>query len=138
MNAKDIKDMMMKHVGFAEGEDQASTIIVEFFDDQYEEEFAAAKSLMSVLARIADTLVDPHNLPRHAPTSMLICFTEAADHIPGGTERSDPELELRFWKELKDVVENQSSRLVSHILGVFRPTFIQSSSSATMGTRVRA
>ena len=44
MNAKDFKDMMMKRFGFAEGEDQASTIIVEFFDDQYEEEFAAANA----------------------------------------------------------------------------------------------
>ena len=139
MNAKDFKDMMMKQFKFAEGDDQASAIIVEFFDDQYEQEFAAAKSLMNASVRIANLLVDPHPkaLPEH-PTSMLICFTGAADHVPGETDQPQPELELRFWREFKDVVESQTNNLVSQLVGLFRPTFIQSSSSATMGTRVRA
>ena len=127
--------MMLKRFGFAEGEDLASSIIVEFFEDQYEEEFAAAKSLMSALARVGDITFDPNRLPAEAPTSMLICFSGVTDNSQSGTERSVPELELRFGKELKEVTKDHSGRL---LLEVLRPTFIQSSSSSAMGTRVRA
>jgi len=131
--------MMMKQFKFEEGDDNASTIIVEFFNDQYEEEMAAAKSLMEAIARIADLLVDsnPKVLPEH-PTSLLICFTGAADHIPNEVHHSQPEHELRFWKDFKIVVENQPSELLSQLVRIFNPTFIQSSSSETMGSRVRA
>ena len=52
MSSQEFKDMMIKKFGFAESQEPASDIIVEFFDDQYEEEFAAVNSVMTTLARI--------------------------------------------------------------------------------------
>jgi hypothetical protein len=98
---------------------------------------AAAKSLMEAIARIANLLVDPNQLQEH-PTSMLICFTGAADHIPNEVHPSQPEHELRFWKEFRHIVENETNDLMSQMVRMFNPTFIQSSSSETMGARVRA
>ena len=59
--------MMINKFGFSDSDDPASDIIVEFFEDQYEEEFAAVKSLMMTLARIGETTLIPVAFQRTLP-----------------------------------------------------------------------
>ena len=49
---------MVKKFGFAESEDPASDIIVEFFDDQYEEEMAAVQYWLELEKSRTSGIVD--------------------------------------------------------------------------------
>ena len=137
MSAQEFKNMMIKQFGFGEGEDLASAIFIEFFNDQYEEETAAAKSLIEALKRVADRCINLLRIPER-PTSMLICFTGAAELGTDEGHYSQPEFELRFWKEFQHALYGQSDGVTSQLMIIFKPTFIQSSSSENMGARVKA
>ncbi len=74
-SGEDVKKIMLDSRGFSEDPEVAqSDIIVEYFDDQYEEAKAAVKCLMGVFKKIKESI--PRDCPRNAfPTSTFVCFS---------------------------------------------------------------
>ena len=110
---------MLDKFGFAENSEVAqSEILVEYFEDQFEEEKAAVKSLMEVLKKLKESVL--HDQPKNAfPTSTFICFS-GRRFTPNGFYNPPSEYQLRFWKELQSWTEEHPDE---KYLKFFRPTF---------------
>ena len=68
------KTLMIQRFGLSEDPNNSqSDILVEFFEDQYEEEQAAVKSLMGVFKKIAETLSRDGQRNSY-PTSTFVCL----------------------------------------------------------------
>jgi hypothetical protein len=110
-----------------------SNILVEFFEDQYEEEQAAVKSLMGVFKKIAETL--SRDGQRNAyPTSTFVCFS-GRSFAPSNFHNPVPEDQIRFWKEMRRWTEEHPTE---KYLEFFRPTLLQATASNHISDRVRA
>ena len=128
------KAHVIEHFGFSEDPSiNQSDIVVEFFDDQYEEEQAAVKSLMGVFKKITETL--SRDGPRHAyPTSTFVCLS-GRSFATSNFHNPTPEDQIRFWKEMRQWTEEHPAE--KH-LALFRPTFLQATVSNHISDRVKA
>jgi hypothetical protein len=128
------KNLMIEQFGLSEDPDNSqSNILVEFFEDQYEEEQAAVKRLMGVFKKIAETL--SWDGQRNAyPTSTFVCLS-GRSFATSNFHNPIPEDQLRFWKEMRLWTEEHPTE---KYLEFFRPTLLQATASNHISDRVRA
>ncbi len=120
-SVKEFKKIMLDKFGFAENSEVAqSEILVEYFEDQFEEEQASVKSLMEVLRKLKESAL--HDQPKNVfPTSTFICCSKRR-FTPNDFYNPPPEYQLRFWKEVQSWTEDHPDE---KYLKFFRPTFFQ-------------
>ena len=91
------KTLMIQRFGLSEDPNNSqSDILVEFFEDQYEEEQAAVKSLMGVFKKIAETLSRDGQRNAYPTSTFCLFFREKLPHIElpqPGSRGSDTILE---------------------------------------------
>ena len=120
------KKLMLDKFGFEENaEDSRSEILVEFFNDDYEDLPAAVKSLMEVFRKhkdkafhLSEDLLYNVTSDETPPSSTFVCFTgrrinNQDFHVP------DPEAPPPFWKELYKWTEEKPDENICNSTGRF-------------------